>query len=397
MYTPTFAELAGPEEEFFSAYFGQAPLYRPAALEGDPRSLLSIADMDEILHCEAIRPPHFGVTSNGGPLLPPAYTAMTRVQGANVTDTVVPERVYELFRTGATLIWTSINHFRPNLRTLTRMLAEKFAAESGVTAFLTPAGHQGINPHHDPGDTFVVQLEGTKHWKLWPPPAVRRGDFQPHKLEALGEPILEVSLRPGDVLYLPWGTPHVAAAEDQVSLHLSVMVRTRLWSDLLHATVDRLLDDPRFWEFPYLNEATIPDQTGPLAAMADQLARRLEEMDPVAEVRHLIAEGQRSPGSSHGSTFQEIAAIDAITPATCLQRTGLDVSFLETVNGKTKTRVNGHTIAIPEPVAATLREMGAAGQIAAGGLFPGASEQRSASAAQALTRLGILAVAEAAG
>jgi hypothetical protein len=47
-------------------------------------------------------------------------------------------------------------------------------------------------------------------------------------------------------------------------------------------------------------------------------------------------------------------------------------------------------------VASTLREMGATGQIAAGELFPGAGEQRSAGAAQALTRLGVLAVAEAA-
>jgi JmjC domain len=396
MYVPTFAELAGPEEEFFSACFGQAPLYRPGALERDPRQLLSIADMDEILHCEAIRPPHFGVTSNGGPLLPPAYTATTRVQGANVTDTVVPERVYELFRTGATLIWTSINHFRPNLRALSRMLAEKFAAESGVTAFLTPAGRKGINPHHDPGDTFVIQLEGTKHWKLWKPPAVRRGDFQAHKLEELGEPVLEVSLRPGDVLYLPWGTPHVAAAEDQISLHLSVMVRTRLWSDLLRRCVDRLLEDPRFWEFPYLNETTVDLQAGPFADQADLLARRLEEMDLAAEVRRLIADGQRSPGSSQGSTFQEIAAIDAINPATRLHRTGLEVSFLETAGGKTKTKVNGHTIAIPEPVAARLRELGDRSQIAARELFPSAGEQRSASAAQALARLGILAVTEGA-
>jgi hypothetical protein len=394
MYVPTFAELAGPEEEFFSTYFGQAPLYRPGALKRDPRQLLSIANMDEILHCEAIRPPHFGVTSNGGPLLPPAYTATTRVQGANVTDTVAPERVYELFRTGATLIWTSINHFRPNLRALTRALAGKFAAECGVTAFLTPAGRKGINPHHDPGDTFVVQLEGTKHWKLWNPPVVRRGDFQAHKLEELGEPVLEVSLRPGDVLYLPWGTPHAAAAEDQISLHLSVMVRTRLWSDLLQRCVERLLEDPQFWEFPYLNEATADGQASSFADQADLLARRLEEMDPVAEVRRLIAEGQRSPGSSQGSTFQEIAATDAITPATRLHRTGLEVFFLESADGKTKTKVNGHTIAVPEPVAARLRELDDGGQVAAGELFPGAGEDRSASAAQALTRLGILAIAE---
>ena len=44
MYVPAFAELAGPEEEFFPAHFGRAPLHRPGALEGDPRQILSVAD-----------------------------------------------------------------------------------------------------------------------------------------------------------------------------------------------------------------------------------------------------------------------------------------------------------------------------------------------------------------
>jgi hypothetical protein len=396
MYIPTFDELAGPDEEFFSAYFGQAPLYRPSALTGDPRQLLSIADMDEILHSEAIRPPHFGVMSNGGPVPPPAYLTTTRVQGTNVTDTVVPERVYELFRTGATLVWTSVHHFRPNLRTLSRALSAKFAAEAGVTAFLTPARQPGIDPHHDPGDTFVVQLEGTKHWKLWQPPAERRGDFGAHRLDELGPPVLEVSLRPGDVLYVPWGTPHAAAAEEQVSLHLSVMVRTRLWSDLLQLTIDRLLDDPSFWEFPYLNDATVADQADVLARQADRLASLLENMDVAAEVRRLIAAGRKSPGSSHGDTFQQLAAIDHIEPGTRLRRTSASITFTEAdaANDKTKAKINGHVVALPTPVAVALRDMSAADEITAGELYPAAGLERSASTARALTRLGVLSVAE---
>ena len=392
MYTPTFAELAGPEEEFFSTYFNKAPLYRPAALTRDPRQLLSLADLDKLLHFEAIRPPYIRIVKGGDGVLDAAFTTTTRVQSTTITDTVVPERVYELLRTGATITWNSVNHFHDGLRQLTRMLAAKFAIRSDVVAFLTPAGTQGFTPHHDPVDLFIIQLEGTKHWKLWKPPAVRRGEIQLYKEADLGEPVIEVTLQPGDVLYLPYCTPHVATARGQVSLHLSVMVRPRTWSDLLRLTVDRLVEGEPFWQFPYLNEATADAQAKVLADRAALLARRLRETDPAAELRRLIADGQQSPGSSQGGAFQEIAVVDSITPATRLRRTGLEISFLATADGKTRTKVNGHTVAIPEPVAATLQHIGSCGDIAAGELFPVAGEQRSASAAQALTRLGILTV-----
>jgi hypothetical protein len=388
VYAPTFAELAGPEEDFFSTYFNKAPLYRPGALTRDPREILSIAELDTLLQFEAIRPPYLRVTTETGGVLDAAFTGATRVQSTTVTDTVVPSRVYELLRTGATISWNSVNHYHAGLRELTRMLAVKFAIRSDVVAFLTPAGQQGFLPHHDPVDLFIIQLEGTKHWRLWRPPPVRRGDLAPYKMADLGEPALRMSLRPGDVLYLPYNTPHVAVAEEQMSLHLSVMVRPRMWSDLLRLTVVRLLDDPEFWEFPYLNEG----KADAVADRAGLLARRLRAADMAAEVRRLIADGQRSPGSSAGGTFAQMAAVDGIDPGTRLRRTGAEIWFGDADNGKTRAKVNGHTIALPTPVAAALRELAADGEIAAGDLFPAAGRKRSANTARALTRLGILDV-----
>lgn len=398
MYTPTFVELAGPEDVFFRDYFNKAPLYRPAALTRDPRELLSIAELDTVLQFEAVRPPYIRITTESGGVLDAAYTTTTRVQSATITDTVVPARVYELLRTGATISWNSVNHFHAGLRELTRMLATRFAIRSDVVAFLTPAGRQGFVPHHDPVDLFIIQIEGTKHWKLWRPPAVRHGDLAHYKQEDLGEPVLEMSLRPGDVLYLPFNTPHVAVAEEQMSLHLSVMVRPRKWSDLLSLTVGRLLDDPEFWEFPYLHEAFVPRQATVLAERAGLLARRLREIDATAELGRLMRAGQQSVGSSRGDTFEWLAAIDDIDPGTRLRRTGLEVSFdadavaTDGDNSKVRGRVNGHTVALPVPVAATLGDLATADEIRAGDLFPGVSPQRSTSTARALTRLGVLDV-----
>jgi hypothetical protein len=394
MYSPTFAELAGSEKVFFSTYFNRAPLYRPGALTGDPRELLSIAELDTIMQFEAIRPPYIRITTEAGGVLEGGFTTTTRVQSTIITDTVVPSRAYELLRTGATISWNSVNHYHAGLRELTRMLAVKFAIRSDVVAFLTPAGRQGFTPHHDPVDLFIIQLEGTKHWKLWQPPSVRRGDLAHYKETDLGPPVLEMSLQPGDVLYLPYNTPHVAVAQEQMSLHLSVMIRPRMWSDLLRLTAGRLLADPAFREFPYLTEATVSDQAKVLEDRAGLLAGRLRDIDRVAEISRLIDEGRQSLGSSHGETFQQLAAIDHIGPADRLQRTIASISFGEadTGSGKTKAKINGHTVALPTPVATTLQDMSTADEITAGELYPAAGQERSASTARALARLGILSV-----
>jgi hypothetical protein len=312
MYTPAFDELAGGD--FFPAYFGQAPLHRPGALAGDPREILSIADLDEMLHFEAIRPPYIRVMKDGVMVPHVAFTEMIRAHGADITDTVTPPTVYELLRAGATVTWPALNHFRPNIRALTRMLAARFATETNASAFLTPAGARGINPQHASFDVFVLQLEGNTQWTLWPRRPADHNGIRIYRDSELGEPALELTLQPGDVLYLPWGTPNVVTGGNGLSLHLSVLVRARRWSDLLRLTVGSLVQDERFWQAPCLDAAApggqsggLADRAGGLADRAGLLADRLRELDPAAEVRRLITLGQPPAGSTQGSAFRAAA------------------------------------------------------------------------------------------
>ena len=46
--TLSFADVVGDEEEFFRTYFNKRVFYRPRGITGDPRQILSIADMDDI-------------------------------------------------------------------------------------------------------------------------------------------------------------------------------------------------------------------------------------------------------------------------------------------------------------------------------------------------------------
>jgi ribosomal protein L16 Arg81 hydroxylase len=406
MYTPTFDDLVGDEKEFFSEYFNQKPMYRPRAIPVDPRQIISIAELDELLHYQAIRRPYLRLAKNGVLVLPESYTRTQRIQGEMLTDAVIPSNVYEHFRAGASITWPTMNHYRPNLRQLCSDLGTRFSSRSEAVAFLTPAGQQGFNPHYDPGDLFIIHVEGRKHWKLWMPPEIRRDDSRQYKLDELGAPIFEADLEPGDVLYLPYNTPHVAAALDSMSLHLTFQVAPRMWSNLLVSIVQELVDnDSDFWVYPYMNESNLDTLSVDLKRNIAMLADKLERLDGPPELRRLVEAGREGGGTAPtGTVFQELMAIDEIVDSTVLTRKDpVRISFGDTTDGRTLVKVSGMkllsesaraaaetSLKLPEAIAATLRRMDAGVRIRADELFPDAEPQRSVDAAKTLARIGVL-------
>lgn len=97
--------------------------------------------------------------------------------------------------------------------------------------YLTPAGSQGLAPHHDDVELWVVQTSGTKKWRLYEPlngyslPNAGSGDLEQ---SSLGPPVMEVELAVGDCLYMPRGTVHQAeAAGGSDSSHLTISTYQR--------------------------------------------------------------------------------------------------------------------------------------------------------------------------
>src|SRR5215475_5849589 len=294
-HTPTFAELVGDEDEFFATYHTRRSLLRRGALTGDPREILSIADMDEIVHQEGMRPSLLRMLGQGTGVAGASMTRRLelRREGKAIDDALAPDKVYAHFRSGKTLIHAGLNHTRPNLRRLCAILTEKFAAPSEAVAYLTPARQQGARAHSDPSDVYVIQLEGTKHWRVWDTPDSRRlGIDRDYTLAELGQPMLDVSLRPGDVLYVPYGTPHVAAAEEQVSLHVTVVSLARTWSQLLLPILEQVVEEhEEFWPAPYAGDD--PNTlTADVSDRVDALVEHLARVDLGAELQRRFAAGR---------------------------------------------------------------------------------------------------------
>jgi quercetin dioxygenase-like cupin family protein len=387
----SFADVVGDEDEFFRTYFNKKVLYRPRGISGDPRQILSIADMDDIVHSEGMRSNLLRMLGNGVPAIGDQLTSQLemRREGKTIEDAVDPGRIYAHFRAGKTLIHGGLNLTRPNLRALARSMTERFAAKSEAVAFLTPAGQRG-STHSDPTDVYVIQLEGTKRWQIWPTPQVRRPGDDKDSFDSLPEPVLDLSVQPGDVLYIPYSTPHRASAEGSVSLHVTVVAGPRTWAHhLLSAVKDILHDDPEFWDTPYLDD-TSPEEMAP---KIEQLISRLRMVDAAAALERAQRDGRAFRGVQQAALFQEMAAADGIDADTKLLAVESAVTFHEVVDGSAKVTILGNTLAMPQAAAAALRSASTAVPFPAGEFLPGTDSRRALPVARQLLRLGALRIA----
>jgi hypothetical protein len=128
----------------------------------------------------------------------------------------------------------------PPLAAFARHLELELRHPVQVNAYYTPRAAQGLPVHHDTHDVFVLQVSGEKRWLVYEP--VLELPLRSHRYTAeLGEPgptVLDVTLTPGDTLYLPRGWLHEALTSETDSLHLTVGVNVITWFDAVKAALD---------------------------------------------------------------------------------------------------------------------------------------------------------------
>ncbi|MWV31213.1 cupin domain-containing protein [Rathayibacter iranicus] len=307
-----FENLAGDADTFLDEYRDKKPLLRVGAIPA-PHELLTLKEVDDLLTSEAIRPPYFRMAKEGDQIRDGVFTKLTRVQLSHMDDVIDPEKVIEAFQGGATVTWNSMNHFNANLREVTSTLSRALGCRSDVVSFLTPGGGvQGFAPHLDNTEVFVIQLYGQKKWRVWETITPRPPVGYALDTQALGEPTMGFVMNPGDVLYLPWGTPHVASSVDQMSFHLSVTTKPRSLSELLQDVVkDITEDDEAFAEQPTLNESRSANVTEALSRAFQRLIFKLGTLDVVETFNRAIARAARQTGTGHINFFENLAESEA--------------------------------------------------------------------------------------
>ncbi len=245
------------EEEFQSRYWERQPLVvhrkQPDYYDG----LFSIIDFEEAI----TRSPDYVKLAN-------ATTQKNKSYQSMVTEGV--EAVFGDMRDGGTLVLDQLHHREPRLRLLCRVLAAELNHRFQTNLYLTPAQGKGFSPHWDNHDVFILQVVGSKDWKI-----EKQRRTLPGKGDKMGDEGRELRgdlqsfvLEQGDLIYIPRGFVHAAECGAEPSLHITLGVTGVFWEDLVHAAVRAaILRDERLCHALPLGFVRIPE---------DVLAKRLK-------------------------------------------------------------------------------------------------------------------------
>ncbi len=209
----TLAALVGDLDTFASEHWGLRPLHRQAGAA----PVLRVEDVESLMLTGA-RPPTFRLVNNGERFGPERSTRPTRLAGQRIADVADLERIAMEVGNGATLVVQALEKTFLPVAELCQALTRATSHTVQANAYLTPPGAVGLAPHRDEHDVIVVQQSGRKAWTV----------------EGLGE----VTLEPGDVLYMPAGTTHSAQAQTTASLHLTIGLLTRSWAALIRNAIE---------------------------------------------------------------------------------------------------------------------------------------------------------------
>jgi ribosomal protein L16 Arg81 hydroxylase len=123
---------------------------------------------------------------------------------------------------GAAVVLEGIDILDPGINEFVGRLDESLPCVlANAEVFFSQQDNEAYEGHCDADDVLVVQLAGKKTWQLFQPQQRRYAGIQKLNDQQLGPVMQEISMRPGDALYLRAGVPHRCITSALSSLHMS--------------------------------------------------------------------------------------------------------------------------------------------------------------------------------
>lgn len=347
----SFESLVAPltSEEFFSDYWEKKPLVTRGRAADTFVPLFSIADVDRAISYFRPTPGRLDLVTEQG---------FVRDNFLNSDGTANVKLVREIYLKGSTVILNGLDQTWEPLVLLTSKLEEYLNHPLAISVYLTPPKFHGVNPHFDTQENFVLQVEGSKHWKVYAPvqefPRVE-GSYTLVPREKLPAPILEVVLEPGDVLYIPRGFVHEAAAGERPSLHITLDVLVRTWHDFLSDALSGITErDPRFRRslpVGFLNDAAaMRSLETEFAGLLDLLRESVSFDDAVGKHAEMLAVKKPPPPDGHFSMLHA-----EITADTRLKKRRTSLARVFQQNGIAGIQFSGNQVLGPSKISDALR------------------------------------------
>jgi hypothetical protein len=230
-----------------------------------------------------------------------------------------------------------LHHWSPAIAAFCRSLESSLGHPSQCNAYYTPRAAQGLPVHHDTHDVFSLQVSGEKRWLVYAPAWELPLKDQRYKdaMGGPGEPVLDVTLAPGDALYLPRGWLHKAMTSEMDSLHLTIGVNVYTWLDAFRAALDSCASDVEFRRSA---------ESGDAEALLERLAARLSPGDVRRRMRRRLVRSRRPILEGQIEQLRALRELDAQTE---LERRPTVLADLTLHDDTARLAFEGRTLEFP--------------------------------------------------
>lgn len=234
-------------EKFFDEYWERQPLLLQRHSSEHYGALLRIEDIEQYLSRGDVRYPAVRLAKGGGFYPPEAYSQDIRYGDEVFRGVIDVEKLFTEYSSGASVTLPALHRAWPPLGRLCAQLEAQLDHSVHTNGYLTPANAAGFTPHYDTHEVFVLQVGGSKHWRVYPPPIAqphRSQVFSPDAYKPPATALMEFTLTSGDLLYLPRGYVHTTFTSQSYSAHVTIGVTTYTWIELLSELVQSGITDP---------------------------------------------------------------------------------------------------------------------------------------------------------
>lgn len=296
----TFARLIAPMgvDEFFDQYYEKKPVHIKGAAD-KASDVCNWDDFNELVARTGIWSDQtFKMVIDTERVPPQGYCE--RAPGRDGMMVMVPSspKVQKQMDAGASIVLDLIETLTPGIRSVTEALEMALATRVSCNAYCSQNQRRAFPSHFDSMEVFALHIEGEKVWRVYEGrfedplemPGYDHTSFAPDYHErAKGELMMEVHMKPGDLLYLPKGWYHDALASSDACLHLSFSTAQTTGLNFINWLARGLDEEPLFRK-PMPPHDDVAAHTAHINALKETLAEIMGREDIHAQFR----EEQRS-------------------------------------------------------------------------------------------------------
>ncbi|GAA4414939.1 hypothetical protein GCM10023187_45000 [Nibrella viscosa] len=351
-----FSDLIHPIsiEDFKANYWERKVLHVSRNNSDFFSSLLSIKDLDKVLEYSRPQGMSLKVVKSNQPMNPTVYE--------NQDGSLNLNQLYTAYADGYSIIVNGIHRFWGPLKSLIENIRQQISHNAGANLYLTPENEKAFSPHYDSHDVFAIQISGEKHWILYNDTHFKTpllNSYQPTFQREQLTGAREITLRAGDILYMPRGVPHEAYTTDRSSIHITIGIQSTQWIDFITKSLLNLsqkhIELRRALPVGFLNS----DDENLLSADAEldfiNILQQVFSKDNIAGALNILEEEFRTKEQprpdGHFSSLDKLNHIDLYSQLS--KREGL---VSKVTNSATGARIlfQGNTIKGPSQIVGTL-------------------------------------------